>query len=604
MATLLTSRGRPDLFDDDGQRLSLGDRIGDSGEATVFRDANDERRLVKLHHAPNDRLRAKLSVLPGLAPDDPSLDSRHVNFAWPVSTVWNAAGEAAGTIMPAVANARSLTALSNPKLRARRAAEMDWHFLHAVAANVAFLFDYLHDRDIVIGDVRPENILVGDRALATMIDCDSVQISGRDGVPFLCPVGSEGYTPPEWIGRRFSDRPRDRRSDRFGLAVLIHQLLTGAHPWTGEWMGAGDPPPRDHLIRSGDWPFRPGSKLRPVPGMVAPDELAPGLASLFRRAFIAGHADPDARPSASEWQEALCHALADLETCEKKPHHHRDAALSSCPWCARVDAGLPDPFPASPTPRDPFAPLILAFERALARGDTRMAVDLWVENSILSRVADLTHLHDRMKELRGAIDALDQWQAALSRTPDDIRGLAALADDLPQLLNGKLFLHESVEGEAVPDFVRRIAEAALAIPPAPACPVPELPTPPIAAPTETASVPKPSAAATASPIAIAYRVEGGWHGLRAARLQVTVEKPGRVPALTLVDDLTGTILLSLPAQRLRGTTTFPFDQPDHRVVVSLRASDGSGVRIKPAPKRTRTIGSAAGGFLTPAPQVG
>ena len=604
---------RPDLFDDNGMRLSLGERIGDSGEATVFRDANDPGRLIKLHHAPSARLRAKLRVLPALAPQDPSLDARHVNFAWPVSTVWNAAGDAAGTILPAVADARSLTALANPKLRARRAAEMDWHFLHAVAANVAFLFDYLHDLDIVVGDVRPENILVGGRALATMIDCDSVQIDGPDGETHLCTVGSEGHTAPEWIGRRFDERPRDVRSDRFGLAVLIYHLLTGAHPWTGEWMGAGDPPPRDQLIRSGDWPFRPGAKLRPVPGMVAPDELAPGLAALFRRAFIAGHKDPDARPSAAEWQEALCIALADLESCARKPHHHHDAALKACPWCARAEAGLPDPFPAPPTARDPFAPLILAFERAMARGDTRMSVELWFENPVLARVADLKHLHDRMTELRDAIDAADRWQAAIAHHPEDVRALAAVADDLPQLLDGRFFRHEHIEGETIPDSVRRIAAAALDIPPAPKLPAQPMPiliegskhqapilpsSPPSKVPPSIGAAPGPS------PASISYRVEGGWRGLRPARLVLTTEKPSRIPALSLIDSLTGTLLLTVPAQRLRGTASFPFDQPENRVIVELHASDTGAVRIKPAPKRARTIGAAAGGFLTPAPAAG
>lgn len=604
MAVRLPSSTRPDLFDDNGLRLSLGDRIGDSGEATVFRDAENQHRLIKLHHAPSQDLRAKLAVLPSLAPDDPSLDTRHVNFAWPTSTVWNSAGDAAGTILPAVANARSLTALSNPKLRARRAAEMDWHFLHAVAANVAFLFDYLHDRGIVVGDVRPENILVGDRALATMIDCDSVQIEGPDGTSHLCTVGSEGYTAPEWIGRRFNENRRDIRSDRFGLAVLIYQLLTGAHPWTGEWMGAGDPPPRDHLIRSGDWPFRPAAKLRPVPGMVAPDELAPGLAALFRRAFIAGHADQQARPSASEWQEALCTALAELEFCPRKPHHHMDASLDTCPWCARADAGLPDPFPAPSAARDPYAPLILAFERALARGDTRMAVELWGENPILSRVTDLNHLHDRMTELCRAIEGLDRWQAAVARNPNDIRGLAALADDMPQLLDTSLFRHENIDGETVSDSVRRIAEAALAIPPAPALPT----TPPVpeAKPRKALETPAfaTSNASTLSPITITYRVEGGWQGLRPARLLVTAEKPGRIPPLTLTDELSGSVLMTVPAQRIRGTASFNFDQPDSRIVVSLHTADKSAVRIKPAPKRARTIGSLSGGFLTAAPETG
>jgi len=191
---------RPDLLDDTGRRLPLGPRLQDSGEASIHRHGVDETLLIKLHHRPTDALRAKLDALPGLAPDDPSLDPRHRNFAWPLATVRNTSGQAVGTILPIVPGARSLTALGNPKLRARRAAEMDWHYLHAVAANVAFLFDTLHKQGIVVGDVKPDNILVDDRAMATLIDCDSVQVADGTGTLHLCTVGSEGFTAPEWIG--------------------------------------------------------------------------------------------------------------------------------------------------------------------------------------------------------------------------------------------------------------------------------------------------------------------------------------------------------------------------------------------------------------------
>lgn len=562
------------LYDDSGDPVPLGPRLHDSGEAAIYRHGADDGVLIKLHHAPNDTTRQKLAALPALAPDDPSLDARHRNFAWPLSALRNAQDTPVGAILPAVPGARSLTALGNPKLRARRAAEFDWHFLHAVAANTAFLFERLHDQDIVVGDVKPENVMIDDRALATLIDCDSVQVGGH-----LCTVGSEGFTAPEWIGRRFADGPRDAAADRFGLAVMLFQLLTGAHPWTGEWMGAGDPPSRDTLIRSGDWPYRAGARLRPIPGMVPPDSLSPGLEALFRRAFIAGIKDPDARPDAGEWHEACCLALAELETCETAPHHHYDAGLTECPWCARVAAGLPDPFPAPAEPGDPFAPLILAFERALARGDTRMAVELWHGNPVLARTPDLTRLSPRMAELTAAIEALDRFAAA----KNDPRRMAALAEDLPVLHNARLFRHEEIDGRQIADALARAATSALEIPPTPLA----LPTP---APAPTAAE---TPVQTDTPtLEIAYRIEGGWQGLRPAQLILRVTKPGRGPALTLTDEA-GQVHATVPVQRLRGETRIPFDQPDARVALTLRDPTGT-VRIAHPPKRARTLGSPSG----------
>jgi hypothetical protein len=395
------------LFDDAGVPIALGQRLSDSGEASVFRLDGDSGLLVKLHRDPGPALRAKLAALPALAPDDPSLDPAHRNFAWPAAAVRDACGEAVGCLIPAVPNARSLTALASPKLRVRRAAGLDWLSLHGIAAHLAFAVGCLHDQGFVIGDLAPENVLIDDRARVTLIDCDSMQAG-----EYLCPVGSEGYTAPEWIGRRFDAGPREETADRFALAVLIHQLLTGAHPWTGEWMGPGDPPPRDRLIRAGEWPFRAGAQLRPVPGLVAPEMLGPDLDALFRRAFIAGIRDPAARPNAAEWQEAVCLALSALEPCARRPHHHFDPALGACPWCARTDAGLPDPFPASAAVPDPFAPLILALRRALARGDAEMAAALWRTSPALAGRRDLGDLATVLAALPSAQEPAEEPESA------------------------------------------------------------------------------------------------------------------------------------------------------------------------------------------------
>jgi hypothetical protein len=588
------------LFDATGRPLSLGERIADSGEATLYRDAADEARIIKLHHVPREATRRKLAVIPALAPDDPSLGGFHRNFAWPLSAVWNGAEEAVGVVLPAVPGARSLTALGNPKLRARRAADMNFHFLHAVAANVAFLLARLHAAGIVVGDLKPDNILIDDRALATLIDCDSVQVAEPDGTVHPCPVGSEGFTPPEWIGRSFADAPRHETADRFGLAVILYQLLTGAHPWTGEWMGPGDPPHRDKLIQAGDWPFRPGARLRPVPGMVPPDALNPGLAGLFRRAFIAGLSDPEARPESDEWHEALCTALAELEPCAARPHHHHDASLSECPWCARVAAGLPDPFPNPATPPDPFAPLVLAFERALSRGDTRMAVELWRENPVLGRRDDLARLRPRMTDLGAAIDALDTWTAARAAAPGDAHALAALLDDLPVLNRADLFRHEEIDGETVARALARVTDAALTIP------APPKQTSPDATPRSVPVEPprpgkaRPPRVPLGERLVIGYGIQAGWHGLRPARLTVTPHGTGRVPALVLRAVEDGRVVASLPAGPARGRVDVTFDQPAERVTLDLvtASPDDRGlVTIKPPPKRHRTLGG--GGLLSP-----
>nr|WP_246484510.1 hypothetical protein [Marivibrio halodurans] len=464
----------------DGAPVTLAERIADSGEAEIRAVAGTPDILAKIYHGtgrpagPDRERAAKLAALIARPPADPSLGGFHRAFAWPTDVLRDAHGQAVGLLIPAVPGARGLTALGSTKLRRRKAAEINWHYLHALAANLSFAVDHAHAQGFVIGDLQPDNVLVDDRALVTLIDCDSWQIPdprAAGAPPFPCPVGTEGFTAPELIGKNLKRAPRTPASDRFALAVLIFQLLLGRHPWTGEWIGGGDPPTRDSLIKSGDWPHRHGSRLIPAKGAVPLEVLAPNLAALFRRAFARGVDDPAARPTGGEWQEALCLALAALESCPDRPHHHYLPERGACPWCARLAATGSDAFPEPATPSDPFWPLALAFERALARGDARMALDLWRESPALADRPALRRYRARMAEIGTALDALDGWASAYRRALEggrpDWSHLARLWESDPALADRRLFIGEEIAGRPALSLLDEVREQALRIPLAP-----------------------------------------------------------------------------------------------------------------------------------------
>ncbi len=56
------------------------------------------------------------------------------------------------------------------------------------------------------------------------------------------------------------------------------------------------------------------------------------------------------------WADALERADAGLRVCDRSPHHVFGDHRRRCPWCERLDAGLPDPFPG-PTGRSSLTPL-------------------------------------------------------------------------------------------------------------------------------------------------------------------------------------------------------------------------------------------------------
>ncbi|MEQ8604640.1 MAG: hypothetical protein RIB45_15100 [Marivibrio sp.] len=623
-----------------GAPVQLGEALADSGEAVIRRIDGAPGRLAKLYHpsALDARRIEKIAALLCAPPADPSLGGRHRAFAWPEDAIVDGTGLAVGVVIPEVPGARSLTALSAPKLRRRKAGEIDWRFLHALAANLAHTLDALHAQGFVVGDLQPDNVLVDDRALVTLIDCDSWQIPDprEPGAPaFLCTVGAEGFTAPELIGKSFARTPRTRESDRFALAVLIFQLLLGRHPFAGEWIGGGEPPTRDQLIKAGDWPHRHGATMIPPKGATPLDALDPRLEALFRRSFEEGIGNPAARPDGRRWQEALCLALAELESCDLRPSHAYLPTRGACPWCARLSATGSDAFPEPETPIEPYRPLELAFERALARGDARMALELWREYDGLAALPALVPYRARMAEIGAALDAFDAWRdlylAGLQSGAPDWPALARIWEGAPGLADRRLIAGEEIAGRPAEEIVAEAAERTLDIPltppdrllttplearragearraaareaPAPSCEDASLDIPPM--PTSLAD-PARRRPVGAPAIALSYEIDAGWAGLRPAALILTLQAPATLPALALIAEETGALLASVPAGRRRaGRVSVPFEQPAGRVAVRLEpaaAADAGRLSIHHPPvRRRRVMGAPSSPAGRPAP---
>ncbi len=104
------------------------------------------------------------------------------------------------------------------------------------------------------------------------------------------------YQPPELYGRSYAGLERTPDHDRFGLAVLIFQLVfMGRHPWAGLWNGT------DYAFESGEiaarLPFAfgrdaPAAGFRPPPNTVRLDWLPAPTAALFERAFARAGPNP------------------------------------------------------------------------------------------------------------------------------------------------------------------------------------------------------------------------------------------------------------------------------------------------------------------------
>jgi hypothetical protein len=283
------------------------------------------------------------------APPDKVDAGGHIAIAWPSELVTGKSGDVEGFLMPRIDLKATvpLFQVYNPASRVQIAPAFTWRYLLRTARNVAAIVDSLHRAGYVVGDINESNLLVNRRALAVLVDCDSMQV--RDpatGTLHRGGVGKPEFTAPELHGRNLATTDRTPASDDFAVAVLVFQLLMeGVHPFAGIWRGRGEPPDVAARIRAGHFPYRRGARTAPPPHALALDLLPAELRKLTWRAFTTGIRRPGARPTAAQWADALERADSHLRTCDRSAHHLFGEHRRSCPWCERIDVGFPDPYP-------------------------------------------------------------------------------------------------------------------------------------------------------------------------------------------------------------------------------------------------------------------
>jgi hypothetical protein len=342
-----------EYFGSSGRRLTLSGAGAAGGEGTVWEVDGHPDLAAKIYHPGRGttEMFRKLTTMLAAAPADPTIATRrHRSIAWPTEILFADPGRRtfAGFVMPRLDRSTFREAhgyYDTVDRVGRFGGAYTWRHLFIAAHNLTSAVAAVHEQGHRVGDLRETNILVAPNSLVSLIDCDSFEIHGNGGV-FYTRVGSGEYLPPELHSVDLASGIDRYHSDLFALAVLIFRLLMlGSHPYQARGAAIEDAPSIEAKIIRGLFPHKKGSRLAP-PDFAPPfSVLQPRIRALFLRAFGEGHGNPELRPSANEWFQALSDAGPRLKACRSNEHHWFGHHLWRCPWCRFASRMSRDPFP-------------------------------------------------------------------------------------------------------------------------------------------------------------------------------------------------------------------------------------------------------------------
>jgi DNA-binding helix-hairpin-helix protein with protein kinase domain len=325
------------IFTQTGKHVVLGKELGKGGEGIVYQVDGEPDVAAKIYH--QDGATERSEKLLAMVSANWHEASSYASF--PIDALYGPSNRFVGFTMRKVSGQKPIHNLYSPTSRKTSFPRASFPFLLRTAANISRALASVHQTGCVVGDINQSGFLISDDATATMIDCDSFQVTvGHKS--FLCKVGVPEFTPPELQGKHFNQIVRTPNHDAFGLAVLIFNLLfMGRHPFAGRFLRSGDMPMERAIVqfRFAYSARKLETQMEPPPNVPHLTDIPKSLANAFEIAF--GQIGiSKGRPTAAEWMRILSSVESEIVNCPNNSAHDYFRAASSCPWC-RMEQAYP-----------------------------------------------------------------------------------------------------------------------------------------------------------------------------------------------------------------------------------------------------------------------
>lgn len=170
----------------------------------------------------------------------------HKGICFPVAMILNEQGEFVGYLMREASGHELGRSIFQPQLFLQKFP--NWNRRDSIDLCLTILdsIKFLNDRNVILGDINPANILVKSPREVYFVDCDSYQVEG-----YPCPVGTANFTPPEAQGKNYKSFLRTQTMENFSIATLLFMiLLPGKPPYSA--VGGASP---EKNIRNGVFPY-------------------------------------------------------------------------------------------------------------------------------------------------------------------------------------------------------------------------------------------------------------------------------------------------------------------------------------------------------------